>query len=112
MTDILAKAAMSLRNANRSALALQDFTEEATQKLAKGAISAPLAEIDKVLDIQKMHGNWNYDAYMHGLANGLIMARSCLTGEDPDFLEAPNEWLADRPDDGTPPETQGAPSPS
>lgn len=62
-----------------------------------------LKELDDVLAVQKMDGNWNYDAYMHGLANGLIMARSCLTGEDPLFLEAPKEWLCDSPDSGVVP---------
>lgn len=66
-----------------------------------------LKELDKVLTIQTADGNWNYDAYMHGMANGMIMARSCITGEDPDFIEAPKEWLADRPMSDAPVEATG-----
>jgi len=57
-----------------------------------------IKKLDDIIAVQTMNGNWNYDAYMHGMANGLIMARSCMTGEDPQFLEAPKEWLADRPE--------------
>jgi hypothetical protein len=56
-----------------------------------------LGELDKVLAIQASDGNWNYDAYMHGMLNGMIMAKSCITGETPEFREAPKQWLADRP---------------
>lgn len=69
--------------------------------------SVALAELDKVLEIQTTDGNWNYDAYMHGMANGMIMARSCITGEDPHFLEAPAEWLCDRPEIDAPTEADG-----
>jgi len=54
------------------------------------------ADLKNLTDIQCSHGNWNYDPYMMGLANGLIMARSILTGEEAVFLSAPEEWLKDR----------------
>ena len=95
MTTLKAAAA-ALRDANRRALALQDFTDEATEALAKGALNAATVKLDEIIAIQNADGNWNYDAYMMGLANGLIMARSILTDEDPQFLSAPAEWLADR----------------
>lgn len=53
------------------------------------------SDLDDVLNIQRQNGNWNYDPYMHGLANGLIMARSLVTGEEPEFLDAPEKWLKD-----------------
>ena len=48
------------------------------------------------LDVQCSNGNWNYSPYMLGLANGMILARSILTGEEAQFLDAPEEWLQDR----------------
>ena len=51
--------------------------------------------LDDVLDIQCSDGNWDYDPYMHGMANGLILAKSIVTGKDTDFLEAPERFLAE-----------------
>jgi len=53
------------------------------------------SDLDNIIQIQCSHGNWNCSAYMMGLANGLIMANSIMTGEAADFLEAPEEWLDD-----------------
>lgn len=50
------------------------------------------SELQRILDIQLRNGNWNYDAYMHGLANGLIMAMSIICDDDPKFLDAPDIW--------------------
>ena len=54
------------------------------------------ADLDNIIKIQCSHGNWNYSAYMMGLANGLLIAKSVMTGEVAEFLEAPEEWLEDR----------------
>jgi len=32
---------------------------------------------------------------MHGMANGLIAARSMITGKSPEYLDAPKKWLCD-----------------
>lgn len=48
------------------------------------------------LAIQCANGNWNYSPYMLGMANGMILSRSILTGEDAKFLDAPEAWLQDR----------------
>jgi len=50
----------------------------------------------EVMETQCSEGNWNYDPYMHGIANGLILALSIMKGEEPAFLEAPKQWLMDR----------------
>jgi hypothetical protein len=52
-------------------------------------------DLDNVLDIARAPGNFDYSSYFHGLANGLVLARSLLTGDDPVFLEAPDRWLED-----------------
>ena len=52
-------------------------------------------DLQDLLNIQCADGNWDHDAYMFGMANGLILAMSVVTGEDPDFLAAPENFLAD-----------------
>lgn len=54
-------------------------------------------DLKKLIAIQSSNGNWNYDAYMYGLANGLIMAESIVSNKEPVFLDAPKKWLKDYP---------------
>ena len=56
-----------------------------------------IEELNEVVKIQCSSGNWNYDNYMHGMANGLILARAIMLGVEPKFLEAPKKWLKNRP---------------
>lgn len=44
------------------------------------------------LKTQSSKGIWDYDPYMHGMANGMILAVATITGEDPNFLDAPEKW--------------------
>ena len=55
--------------------------------------------------IQCQNGNWNYDPYMQGMANGMIFALSLFEGGEPKYLYAPKQWLKDIPDDGKPVES-------
>jgi len=55
-------------------------------------------QLQDIIDIQCADGNWNYDSYMHGMANGLLMAQSIMDDKNPEFLDAPTEWLIDQPD--------------
>lgn len=50
-----------------------------------------LKDLYNICDIQSQDGNWNYDEYMRGMANGLILAKSIFTGEDPDYKDTPKE---------------------
>ena len=53
--------------------------------------------IDPLLKIQGTTGNWNYDAYMHGLYNGMVIIRIAVTGSRSiKMVTAPSKWLADR----------------
>ena len=52
--------------------------------------------LDSVIAVQTSNGNWNHCRYMHGLAKGLLLARSILTGNPPGFLSAPQEYLEAR----------------
>jgi hypothetical protein len=65
-------------------------------KLVNPYLSNYITSFEDLIKIQSSDGNWNYDPYMHGLANGLILGLSLLTGEDPQFLTAPDKWLCDR----------------
>jgi len=53
-----------------------------------------ILDLESVTDVQCADGNWNYDPYMHGMANGLLLAKSIITAEEPEFKEAPDEWLS------------------
>ncbi len=56
--------------------------------------------LDNVCKIQRTDGNWNYAPYMHGMANGLIIALAIMQGVDPQFLDAPTVWLANKKSSG------------
>ena len=55
-----------------------------------------LKALKDVIKVQTMNGNWNYDPYMHGMANGLLLAEAFMEGRDPQYLDAPKEWLSGR----------------
>jgi hypothetical protein len=52
-------------------------------------------EIGRMMEIQGAHGNWNYDAYMHGMYNGMEFCHSLVKGVEPKYRKAPKKWLAD-----------------
>jgi hypothetical protein len=61
-----------------------------------------LKDLDDLIDLQSSNGNWNYNEYMMGLANGMILARHIMRderGEVP-YLTAPNVWLRARATSG------------
>lgn len=55
-----------------------------------------LKALKDVIKVQTMNGNWNYDPYMHGMANGLLLAEAFMEGREPQYLDAPKEWLSGR----------------
>ena len=57
---------------------------------------ASIESLKDLLKTQCSDGNWNYDPYMHGMANGMILALSVFTDEQPVFLDAPDEWITDK----------------
>ncbi len=62
--------------------------------------------LEEQVKTSRTSGNWNYDPYLHGMANGLICALATMKGEEPDYLTAPDKWLRDvSPDTTTGPET-------
>lgn len=55
-----------------------------------------LSDLKEVTKIQCSSGNWNYDPYMFGMANGMILVVALMEGRKPEFLSAPKKWLKDR----------------
>ena len=56
-------------------------------------------QVDKVrqmVEVQGLHGNWNFDPYMQGLYNGLEFALSLMEKREPIFRSAPEKWLCDK----------------
>ena len=51
-------------------------------------------KLNQLVRIQRMDGNWNYDEYMFGFLNGMILARAVLQGKDPKFKNKPKKFLA------------------
>ena len=60
-----------------------------------------LAKLKSVLEVQCSDGVYKYDPYMHGMANGLILAQSIMEDTEPIFLEAPTQWISNQPKDDT-----------
>lgn len=56
-----------------------------------------IKQLQGLCDIQCSDGNWNYDPYMHGMANALLLALHVIHGKEgvPAFIESPESWLAD-----------------
>lgn len=53
-----------------------------------------LEDLENVIKIQCAEGNYNANDYMHGMANGLLLARTIITrpyGEDVQFITL-REW--------------------
>lgn len=57
-----------------------------------------LSDLKNCRDIQCSDGNWNYSEYMWGMANGLILAIANIDGKDPEYLDKPDQWLEDKPE--------------
>lgn len=57
----------------------------------------PLEQLEGMIKLQISDGNWNYDEYMHGLANGMILAHHIIASKEgsPVFKTAPGQWLRD-----------------
>ena len=61
-----------------------------------------LKVIRDLVETQGADGNWNHDPYMHGMYNGMELLLAFMEDRDPEFKEAPAEWLADKEDNRVP----------
>ena len=55
-----------------------------------------IGDLEKITKTQCEDGNWNYDEYMYGLANGLICALMIMQCREIKFLKKPKKWLRDK----------------
>lgn len=53
-----------------------------------------LGEFKDLVRIQCSTGNFDYDGYMHGMANGMLLAEAVLEGREPEYKVAPERWLS------------------
>jgi hypothetical protein len=54
-----------------------------------------IEDLRHMVEAQGRDGTWNYDPYMQGLYNGLEFALSIMEKREPQFRDAPAQWLAD-----------------
>jgi hypothetical protein len=54
-----------------------------------------IEDLRNMVEAQGRDGTWNYDPYMQGLYNGLEFALSIMEKREPQFRDAPEQWLAD-----------------
>jgi len=64
------------------------------EKRISSVLEDKIEELENFTDIQCNDGNWNYDPYMHGMANGMLFSLSLLKDEEPKYLDAPDKWLS------------------
>ncbi len=64
------------------------------EKLVLSVVQDNIKILEELVGIQCSDGNWNADPYMQGMANGMILSLSTMTGKEPTFLEAPKRWLS------------------
>lgn len=48
-----------------------------------------------LIDIQGANGNWNYDAYMLGMYNGMVLIHSIYNDTKADLREVPDSFIRD-----------------
>lgn len=71
-------------------------TELARVEAERDELQARIKKLDDLVRIQLTDGNWNYDPYMHGMANGLLVAQAVVNDSEFEGLEAPEKWLDSR----------------
>lgn len=56
-----------------------------------------LNKLKELIKTQTSPGNWDYDPYMHGMANGMLLAEAIMEDREPEYLNAPKVWGKDKP---------------
>lgn len=76
---------------------LYPFVEGDIQYVESDVFVDRIKTMEDLTDIQTQYGNWNYDPYMHGMANGMILCLAIMRGEElVEYKDAPTEWLRER----------------
>ncbi len=75
---------------------MTDGTHDDEVKTDTVSQSDLLEKLKEMTAAQCSDGNWDYDPYMHGMANGMLFAVSCMENKTPEYLTAPDVWLRDK----------------
>lgn len=51
---------------------------------------------ESLIKTQSSDGNWNYDSYMHGMLNGMMLIHSVFTDKKFEPYDAPKRWKYER----------------
>ncbi len=94
-----------IRSTNKPAVLVLDeadvlaIVEKGGQYEYERTMAKRLKCLEDMNGIQGVSGNWDYDEYMMGLTNGLILAIHTMTGAegDPKYKTMPKKWLKDMP---------------
>lgn len=71
-------------------------------------MKSTIEQLRDVVAVQCSNGNWNANPYMHGMANGLILALAIMEDKTPQYLDAPEVWLSNSHQSGAKHEKNGA----
>lgn len=63
-----------------------------------------IGTLEDLTKVQCSDGNWNWDPYMHGMANGMILALSLFKNGCPEYLPPPETWLYEKTQHSVKPE--------
>jgi len=74
----------------------REMVEDAEESTEQDKIQQAIQTLRDLTQIQCSDGNWNYDEYMHGMANGMLFALSLFESGEPKYLDAPDVWLRDK----------------
>ena len=55
--------------------------------------AADLARLKELAKLASVKGSSDFDGYLRGMANGLILAVAVIEGADPEYLEHPERYL-------------------
>ena len=69
------------------------MSEASGNKPTKQMLEERIETIRELTKIQTSDGNWNYNVYMHGMANGMILCLAIMEDIEPEFLGPPKNWL-------------------
>ena len=53
------------------------------------------------------HGTWDYDPYFHGMFNGMALIIAVMEDKEPEYKDAPEQWVKDKRALAEPIETKG-----
>lgn len=88
---------MSHFGISEAAPRLYSNTGDVDSVVSRADLIERIAVLEAQLKIQAMHGNWNFDPYMHGFTNGMVYSIALMKGSDNvEFKDAPDEWMCDR----------------